>query len=735
MTLRQVFSRGSGSTPALWIDDTNTDGTVALNADIVAKLATLDPSVNPCVVIGGRTANGDGAGGSFSGVLVLGGPAIDNAIVFASMNPLWRWRRIYTGPIDARWFGTSGSKAATTGTINAGSTVLTLGAAQDFQNGQGILIARAGAACTLAAPGGLVGFSTGAALVAFNYRVVAFTRGGGQSPCSATLTFMGDPVLARNYGWNNITWDTVPGARYYGVYGRANASMALLAIICDYAPGATYNWLDFGDPVAVNDEPTFIDHGTPSALAQNECLVTSISSGGGTTSLVLAAPAINAAAGSVVCHDDTAALQRAIDALATTGGDLLIPAGDYYTNVAPLVNQIDSVNVYGEGEDKTILYDNAVGQDRATGRAGTFSVNDCSAFSISRLTIQGCGSPGTHIEKQGFYYGKSIVAPRPIGENYGVRVSHITVRQTAGEAIYLDGDAEDVVWDANTVIDVFSNGMNIGCSLGRTSAVVSSNKVHGARASAFLMSCRALQLIGNYCTHRLPPSPPIFPPGPLRIGGGDVIEIAKTPNLVMTGNTIEDCSLGGSPSLLRLGFNVDAANFDVQGVVENNVIRNNQYSAGGAAIFIQNVIGPLLVRGNMLAANGKNGDVTRSIFVDGAATGAITIGQNGIHNGSNASGVVDSEGIRTTAAAGGVAFDLHVEEQAFGADMVVAQRYVFDPLALPLNPQTYRGAAAPTAARLGDVWIDPAPSTPGFIGQVCTTGGNPATWKTYGPIS
>ena len=82
--------------------------TGSLNAELVAHLATLDPSVNPCVSIAGKGTAGDQGGGTFVSVLVAGGPAIDNAMVFASSNALWRWKRVYTDHLAPAWFGCAG---------------------------------------------------------------------------------------------------------------------------------------------------------------------------------------------------------------------------------------------------------------------------------------------------------------------------------------------------------------------------------------------------------------------------------------------------------------------------------------------------------------------------------------------------------------------------------------------------------------------------------------------------
>lgn len=109
MTIKSIYAAPGGNalSPNLVVDDDT--GSSALNAELVAHLATLDPSVNPCVSVGGKGASGDQGGGVFVGVLVAGGPAVDNVLVFASSNALWRWSRDTAAKIvDPRWGGAKG---------------------------------------------------------------------------------------------------------------------------------------------------------------------------------------------------------------------------------------------------------------------------------------------------------------------------------------------------------------------------------------------------------------------------------------------------------------------------------------------------------------------------------------------------------------------------------------------------------------------------------------------------
>jgi hypothetical protein len=94
---------GTAQSPNLQVDDSDTGGP-ALNAELVAHLALLDPSVNPCVSVAGSVAAGDKGGGTFDKVAIAG-YTIDNALVFASANAAFYWRRRYSGAVDLGWWG------------------------------------------------------------------------------------------------------------------------------------------------------------------------------------------------------------------------------------------------------------------------------------------------------------------------------------------------------------------------------------------------------------------------------------------------------------------------------------------------------------------------------------------------------------------------------------------------------------------------------------------------------
>jgi hypothetical protein len=83
----------------------------------------------------------------------------------------------------------TGTQPQTTGTMSASSTALTLASAQDFANGQGILVLGAGPATSLATPTGLtVSQQNVTGSTSYSYCVVAEDYANGRTACSAAAS-------------------------------------------------------------------------------------------------------------------------------------------------------------------------------------------------------------------------------------------------------------------------------------------------------------------------------------------------------------------------------------------------------------------------------------------------------------------------------------------------------------------------------------------------------------------
>jgi Pectate lyase superfamily protein len=239
---------------------------------------------------------------------------------------------------------TSGSGSNTTGTISASSPTLSLAVAIDFANGQGIRINHAGAAFALnpptaasVTPTGTMGSTT------YTYTIASLsaTGGVGQSIANVSTSTGNASLSATNY--NALSWTgatgTAPAA--YAIYGNQAGSLALIGIV----PGTqtTFNDAGIGSISAPDWLPTTPQTGASLA----NWLITTISSGAGTTTLTLAASATTAATAQFVVHDDTANLQSAISTAQSTGNALYIPPGSY--RVTSPVTISSRIKIFGAG--------------------------------------------------------------------------------------------------------------------------------------------------------------------------------------------------------------------------------------------------------------------------------------------------------------------------------------------------------------------------------------------------
>jgi hypothetical protein len=293
----------------------------------------------------------------------------------------------------------------TTGSITAGGTTLTLASAQDFANGQGVVVWGAGALPTISTPPAPTVTPTGIlnGSTTYSYQVIAEDYYGGLTTASAAGS---TTVGAANLGINTITLTSATrtsGVVTYTSSVNHNIQAGSTVAICQFGGGAgcpgsffdlfnsvktvvstptgtTFTVNDasgYGDAtdtsgtpiaevlacnkltfstfsgvgtlrywiyrsksggayslvgVAVGLDPFFVDCGTstpvapgyvpatPPGAAQAGYLSTTITSGGGTTSLTLANAATTTVSTATVQHDNTPALRAAIQAAFNVAG-------------------------------------------------------------------------------------------------------------------------------------------------------------------------------------------------------------------------------------------------------------------------------------------------------------------------------------------------------------------------------------------------------------------------------
>jgi len=159
----------------------------------------------------------------------------------------------------------------------------------------------------------------------------------GSVPSPTTFTFLtsvdsripGTPTLDTSGGMavafncNVLSWTPVPNAWKYFIYGRASGEIGLIGIA---EPGTT-SWQDYGSIMMGNFSfPSFVPK-TPPTSTLNQYLLTTISSGAGSSSIVIATASANTVANVLARMGSDSAILAAFKA--ASSGTLFIPKGTY----------------------------------------------------------------------------------------------------------------------------------------------------------------------------------------------------------------------------------------------------------------------------------------------------------------------------------------------------------------------------------------------------------------------
>jgi hypothetical protein len=242
----------------------------------------------------------------------------------------------------------SGSAQNTTANCTASSPTVTLASALDFVNGQGISLEHCGATFTASAPTGLAVSPTGAftqgptGSTTYAYQIACVDPAGGVSAAATAVTItngyatLGTVTQASaEIAFNKVTWITSSCANVAIWRNIASAGYQLIGV---YAGGEL-------DDIGVTTVQIPWLPSTPPPYALNDRLVTAISSGAGTDSLVVVGAPTNSARNIYTRHDDTAALYTYL--LTTTSATLL--PGTYNIESITLPSTLRSFIGYGKG--------------------------------------------------------------------------------------------------------------------------------------------------------------------------------------------------------------------------------------------------------------------------------------------------------------------------------------------------------------------------------------------------
>lgn len=203
--------------------------------------------------------------------------------------------------VKAAPYYASGSITTTTtsGTTSPGTSV-TLAAAIDFANNEGIYIPGAGA---LNSVGGTITRSAGGTATGTGLCFVDATNGTGGSGARGTI-----PVTSGSFAGATVTI-TSPGYNYTGL-------PTTWAVTLDTATTCSGTITTTGGALVASP------------------YVGTVTAGGSTTTLTITpATTTSVSSGTVVSHDDSAAIQAAVTAAGTAGyGSILFPVGVYNAN-------------------------------------------------------------------------------------------------------------------------------------------------------------------------------------------------------------------------------------------------------------------------------------------------------------------------------------------------------------------------------------------------------------------
>ena len=209
---------------------------------------------------------------------------------------------------------------AITGAVRtSGVSTYTTSSPHNLQPGQTIQICEFGGG-TCNGSGFLDAFNGTKVVLATPTSTTFTTSDGNLLDTTETITAQGNVMACNTLTFPVGSFSGVGTLRYW-IYRSQGAGAYALA---DVAIGLDPFFIDCGGNAPT--PPSYVPS-TPPASAQAQYLATTISSGGGTTSLTLAASAGATVSGASVLHDNTPALLAAMTAAANqTGGTVYIPS-------------------------------------------------------------------------------------------------------------------------------------------------------------------------------------------------------------------------------------------------------------------------------------------------------------------------------------------------------------------------------------------------------------------------
>ncbi|TFE22648.1 hypothetical protein E2980_21430 [Cohnella luojiensis] len=273
--------------------------------------------------------------------------------------------------IYPQWFGASNEGSETMGlvsskaSITSGSNILTIPSADKnrYWDGQTVMVMHAGSTITSTfpnpAPQPTLSIIGTAGSTSYSYRIAILDKYGGITTASAITTIANAPDVLSFKDGNKIRITMPSGIARHGfaIYGEetnpAN-SRGVLGLIRD----VTGFWEDGGHGSIAVSTPPWIPITAPLAKLNNT-LLTTIVSGGGTTTLTLKDNAGATLSGNaVVMMDNTSSFNKAYNFLETCGGgEIEVTQGVYHFRLDPATARsvYFTSNVKTKGKNKPVF--------------------------------------------------------------------------------------------------------------------------------------------------------------------------------------------------------------------------------------------------------------------------------------------------------------------------------------------------------------------------------------------
>ncbi|MEK5058633.1 hypothetical protein BK126_03030 [Paenibacillus sp. FSL H7-0326] len=326
---------------------------------------------------------------------------------------------------DVYEYGASGSDLEFLSDINSGETHVKL-IDHDFDVGNGVCVFKAGNVCTLTPP--QINLSTGGVTgnTNYQYRISVIDEKGGQSAVGPLFSISTGNAFLSSANFNRLSWEPVPGAVGYVIYGRSGTEMKYLAVT------GLSTWYDTGaiprtPPITIAQTVPL----TPSrGVFRSE--VTSTNNEGIQLKDALKVNLNNA----VIHHDDTDSFVNAINDSFKGNKKVVVPPGQF--NLFDDVIIHTKMNIYGNGDEsvvRSVLPFNNV-----------FYSNNTEGVRISNLKIVGNGYGLQPINRKDDPNAKGSGSGIVMARGKGFKISKVTVLNCGGDGNTSERNGVAGIW-------------------------------------------------------------------------------------------------------------------------------------------------------------------------------------------------------------------------------------------------------------------------------------------------